>query len=134
MLINDDLQNICDYISGDFFRSKRILVTGGAGFLGSWICDALLELGSTVTCLDDFSTGLSTNVKHLANNKNFTFLKSRVEENIEIHNGYDVIIHMASRPSPDDYVQFPVETLDANSKGTSNVLNLARKYGSLVLF
>ena len=134
LLIDNDLKNISNYIQSDFFRSKRILVTGGAGFLGSWLCDVLLELGSIVTCLDDFSTGLSANVKHLTNNKNFTFLKSRVEENFDIASGCDVIIHMASRPSPDDYIRFPVETLDANSKGTSNVLNLARKYDSLVLF
>lgn len=133
-LPTNDLETIVNDVGSDFFRSKRILVTGGAGFLGSWICESLLHMGSEVICLDDLSTGLGSNVEYLTKNKSFHFIKSKVDEHFDIDDKYDIIIHMASRPSPDDYIKFPVETLDANSKGTNNILNLARKYDSLVLF
>ena len=129
-----DIMDITNNIQKDVFSSKNVLVTGGAGFLGSWICESLLELGSTVFCLDNFSTGLKNNIKGIFDNKNFHFVNSSVNEPFQIKQNCDLIIHMASRPSPEDYVKFPVDTLEANSKGTYNVLDLARKNDSKVIF
>lgn len=130
----EDLGNILYNVNLDSFSSKSILITGGGGFLGSWICDSLLKIGAKVFCLDNLSTGTYDNISHLNNKKNFSFLKYNVNQNLELSEKFDVIIHMASRPSPDDYVKFPVDTLDANSKGTYNILELGRKYDSTILF
>lgn len=132
--IEEDLSNISSNVNLDSFSSKSILITGGGGFLGSWICDSLLKIGAKIFCLDNLSTGVYDNISHLKNEKNFSFLKYNVNQNLEISEKFDVIIHMASRPSPDDYVKFPVDTLDANSKGTYNILELGRKCNSTILF
>jgi len=113
-------------------RGKRVLVTGGAGFLGSWLCEALVEMGAHVTCLDNLSTGSIENISHLMGKENFSFLKEDVCKSCP--EGFDYIVHGASIPSPDDYMRRPVETMLPNSIGLLNCLESARKSDSVLLY
>ena len=132
-VIGKDIDEIIDRLRRESFEEKRFLVTGGAGFLGSWICDVLVGLGSSVVCLDNFSTGKMENIDHLIGNEGFVFCE---EDVCTFKNGekFDCILHMASRASPEEYQQNPVETLKANSLGCFNMLELARKSDAVFLF
>ncbi|MDI6825937.1 MAG: SDR family oxidoreductase [Candidatus Aenigmarchaeota archaeon] len=103
----------------------KVLVTGGAGFIGSFLCEELLDKGYDVVCLDNFSTGKESNVKHLLQNPKFKLIKHDVTKPIELET--DFIFHLASPASPADYQKLPIETSMANSLGTFNMLNLAKK-------
>lgn len=107
---------------------ERILITGGNGFLGSHLVDKAIASGMSVTVLDDFST---------MNNVNFPedakLIRGRVEET-ELNERFNFIVHLAARPSPEDYISNPVETLLSNSVGTLKMLNLAKKYGSRFVY
>jgi len=132
-LILEDMERTLSYLKREAFEGKNVLVTGGAGFLGSWICDLLVSLGAEVVCLDNLSTGIAENVNHLIGKSGFQF----AEEDVCAFKGdvkFDLILHLASRPSPEEYQQHPVETLRANSLGSHNVLELARKHDSATLF
>ena len=110
------------------------LVTGGAGFIGSHLCDYLIERGHKVICIDNLGSGTKKNMKHLLRNKNFKFLKHDVIFPIEIKENIDYIYHVASRASPVDYQQHPVETALTNSVGTYNMLKLAMRKNASLLF
>ncbi len=103
---------------------KRFLITGGAGFLGSWMCDALLAMGGRVTCVDNMASGFPKNVEHLQDNKNFRLLRADVTT-LETNEVFDYIIHMASVASPPLYQKMPIETLDSGVVGTKRMLELA---------
>jgi len=103
----------------------KVLVTGGAGFIGSFLCEKILEKGYDVICLDNLSTGNKSNVEHLLKNSKFEFLEHDVIEPIDLN--FDSIFHLASPASPVDYQRLPIETSMANSLGTFNMLNLAKK-------
>lgn len=105
----------------------RVLVTGGAGFLGSHLCDALLAEDNSVICLDNLLTGRQENISHLANEPRFEFVRADVSEPIDV-GPIDYVFHFASPASPDDYLRHGVATLKAGSYGTFNTLELARKY------
>lgn len=109
----------------------RVLVTGGTGFIGSFLCEKLLEEGYEVICLDNLSTGKKSNVKVLMSNHKFKFLEHDVTKPIEIKTNF--IFHLASPASPVDYQKLPIETSMANSLGTFNMLNLAKKNKSRFL-
>jgi UDP-glucuronate decarboxylase len=117
----------------DDFEGKHLLVTGGAGFIGSWICDVLIGLGTTLDCLDDFSTGQNENMDHLVGKTSFRLIKADVS-NFRSKLKYDCILHLASRASPEEYQQHPIKTLRANSIGSYNMLELARKDDAKILF
>jgi len=109
----------------------KILVTGGAGFIGSFLCEELLDKGYDVVCLDNFSTGKELNIKHLLQNPKFKLIKHDVTKPIELET--NLIFHLASPASPVDYQKLPIETSMANSLGTFNMLNLAKKNKSRFL-
>ena len=107
----------------------HVLVTGGAGFLGSHLCDALLHRGDSVVCVDNLCTGSTANIQHLLGNPRFEFLERDICQPFS-PGKVDFIFHLASPASPFDYLRLGVETLDVGSIGTRNVLELAQKYGA----
>ncbi len=102
------------------------VVTGGAGFLGSHLCDHLLAEGHDVVCMDNLITGNVANIEHLAGNDKFTFIKHDVTEYIYLPGTVDYIYHFASPASPIDYLELPIQTLKVGSLGTHKALGLAR--------
>ncbi len=103
----------------------RTLITGGAGFLGSHLCDYLLDKGHEVICMDNLLTGNENNIAHIRSGK-FAFVKHDVTNYIEVDGRLDYILHFASPASPDDYLQFPIQTLKVGSLGTHKALGLAK--------
>ncbi len=109
-----------------FFSRKKFLITGGAGFLGSWLIDILIRFNAKIICLDNFSTGLSSNVNHLQKSSDFKLIDSDICNYMNF-DGLDGIFHFAGRASPDDYVRNQIETLRIGSIGIGNILELANK-------
>jgi dTDP-glucose 4,6-dehydratase len=107
---------------------RHAVVTGGAGFLGSHLCTALLESGSAVTCVDDFCTGRRENVAHLAGRPGFRLLEADICHPFDVEGPVDVVLNLASPASPADYLRMPMHTLDTGSSGTRNALAVARRY------
>ena len=111
----------------------RAVVTGGAGFLGSHLCDHLLAVGWEVLALDNLITGDEGNLDHLARNPKFRFERKDVTESIRIEGEVGYVFHLASPASPPDYLRFPVETLKVGSIATMNTLELAEAKGAKFL-
>jgi dTDP-glucose 4,6-dehydratase len=103
------------------------VVTGGAGFLGSHLCDKLIAEGCKVICIDDLITGNMDNVAHLFSNEDFKFIKHDVTNYIHVPGRIDYILHFASPASPIDYLKFPIQTLKVGSLGTHKALGLAKE-------
>jgi dTDP-glucose 4,6-dehydratase len=104
----------------------RILITGGAGFIGSHLADRLLEQGHSVVALDNLATGHTRNIEHLAGHERFKFIRHDVTEFIYIEGALDAVLHLASLPSPVDYLKKPIPTLKVGALGTHKALGLAR--------
>lgn len=111
-------------------ENLRILVTGGAGFLGSHLCDRFLAEGHTVVAMDNFITGSPDNIAHLMGNERFTFIKHNVYNYIYVDGPLDAVLHFASPASPNDYLEHPIPTLKVGSLGTLNTLGLAKAKGA----
>jgi len=107
----------------------RVLVTGGAGFLGSHLCDALLAQGNSVLCVDNLLTGSLRNIEHLRTEPRFEFREHDVSRSFDLGK-VDYVFHFASPASPVDYLDHPIETLQVGSLGTMNCLDLAQKHGA----
>ena len=105
----------------------RVAVSGGAGFLGSHICEALLDRGDEVVCLDDWSTSSPANVAHLLGRPGLSMVEADVSEGVPVDGPVDVVAHFASPASPPDYHRRPLETLAVGSRGTENMLRLAHR-------
>lgn len=105
-------------------QKETALVTGGAGFLGSHLCDKLLSEGLKVVCMDNLITGSTNNIAHLAGNDNFIFVKQDVTNYIFLPGKIDYVFHFASPASPIDYLKLPIQTLKVGSLGTHKVLGL----------
>jgi len=104
----------------------RALITGGAGFIGSHLCDRLLAEGLEIICMDNLITGTTDNIAHLAGHPRFTFIHYDVTQYIFIEGPLDYILHFASPASPIDYLQLPIQTLKVGALGTHKVLGLAK--------
>jgi dTDP-glucose 4,6-dehydratase len=111
----------------------RVLITGGAGFIGSHLCDALVARGERVFCLDNLSTGSTSNIEHLIPLPNFEFIEADVTSSIDFVGPVHSVIHLASPASPTAYHSHPLETLAAGSKGTENALRLAVEHNARFL-
>ncbi len=105
----------------------RAVVTGGAGFLGSHLCEYLLQSGWEVVCVDNESTGTQRNVEHLRNQHGFSFLHADISQALSCDGAVDFVLHFASPASPPDYLRLPIETLRVGSYGTYNALLLAEQ-------
>ena len=110
-------------------KNSRVVVTGGAGFIGSHLCDKLIALGNDVVCVDNFLTGNLSNIAHLLENEhpNIALIKHNVSEHIYVEGNVDAVFHLASPASPNDYLKFPIQTLKVGSLGTHNALGLAKE-------
>src|SRR5262245_39346663 len=105
---------------------SRLLITGGAGFIGSHLCESFLSRGDEVICADNFSTGNRENVASFMTHANFTFIQQDVTRFISVNGKLDIVLHFASPASPVDYQQLPIQTLKVGSLGTHNALGLAK--------
>lgn len=105
---------------------KTVLITGGAGFLGSHLCDRFLKEDYKVICMDNLITGNLANITHLEKNSDFKFIKHNVSEHIDLKDEVDIILHFASPASPIDYLMYPIPTLKVGSLGTHNALGVAK--------
>jgi len=111
----------------------RILITGGAGFIGSHLCDRLLAEGHEVAAMDNLSTGNIDNITHLIGHERFRFIKHDVTHYVHLPGPLDAVLHLASLPSPVDYLNYPIQTLKVGALGTHNTLGLALAKGARYL-
>ncbi|MDP3790374.1 MAG: SDR family oxidoreductase [Candidatus Omnitrophota bacterium] len=112
---------------------KRILITGGAGFIGSHLCSFLLERDCDVICMDNLITGTIQNITPMLKNKHFEFIEHDVTKYIGIEGNIDYVLHFASPASPVDYLKLPIQTLKVGSLGTHNALGVAKAKGAQFL-
>ncbi len=112
---------------------SRVLITGGAGFIGSHLCERFLADGADVICMDNFLTGTPDNIAHLFSNPRFTFIQQDVTTYIYVKGPVDAILHFASPASPVDYLELPIQTLKVGSLGTHKALGLAKEKGARFL-
>ncbi len=112
---------------------RRAVVTGGAGFVGSWLCERLLDLGIDVVCVDNFLTGSRDNLAHLRPERGLEVLEQDVSQGLAVDGEVDWVLHLASPASPVHYLDHPIETLMVGSDGTRHALDLARAHGARFL-
>jgi nucleoside-diphosphate-sugar epimerase len=126
-IIEEDLKELKHNLSdlAEKIQGKKFLVTGGAGFLGSWFCDVLDSFNADITCVDNISSGSEKNIDHLLGKENFHFINSNLLD-FESDKKFDYIVHMASIATPPLYMKYPIETLDININGTRKLLEKAR--------
>jgi len=147
--INQDIQEIIRRIEKDKinFKDKTILVTGGAGFLGSWMCDVLVRQGAYCICLDNLSSGLYQNISHLEERNNFKFINHDIASPIYFGESshpsapciseikkIDIVMHLASRASPFEFKTYPIQILKSNTLGTWIALGIAKNHNALFFF
>ena len=132
-IIRRDIESVRAAVKGDSYAEKKILVTGGAGFIGSWLCDVLLSFDASVTVVDDLSTGRIKNIDHLSGRPMFRFVDDDVSA-FAPKEKFDFIFHMAGHASPDEYQTHPIETLRTSALGSFAMAELARKNDAVLLF
>ena len=147
--IKDDINEIIIRIEKEniSYKDKTILVTGGAGFLGSWVCDVLVEQGAYCICLDNLSSGKLENIEHLTEKDNFRFINHDISYPIYFGMSYhplgicmgdikkiDIVMHMASRASPFEFQKDPISILRSNTLGTLNTLGIAKFHNALFFY
>lgn len=110
--------------------TMNIVITGGSGFVGSYLCEKLINDGHKIIVIDNLLTGSRENINDLLDNENFSFIEHDVQDHIEIEDNVDYVLHFASAASPKAYTEHPVNTLKAGSVGTINTLGLAKKHSA----
>ena len=110
--------------------TMNIVITGGSGFVGSYLCEKLINDGHKIIVIDNLLTGSTENINNLMDNENFSFIEHDVQNHIEIEDKVDYVLHFASAASPKAYTEHPVNTLKAGSVGTINTLGLAKKHSA----
>ena len=110
--------------------TMNIVITGGSGFVGSYLCENLINDGHKIIVIDNLLTGSTKNINELLDNENFSFIEQDVQDHIEIEDKVDYVLHFASAASPKAYTEHPVNTLKAGSVGTINTLGLAKKHSA----
>ncbi|MCU0637176.1 MAG: SDR family oxidoreductase [Methanothrix sp.] len=131
---HSEVAEIKDDLKDASFQDQTVLVTGGAGFLGSWICDLLLAQGARVLCLDNLSSGLRSNISSHLDDDNFRFIEQDICLPLSLDRRIDLVIHMASRASPFEFEHYPLEILKANTLGLMTSLNVAKEHRSKLLY
>lgn len=131
---DEDIHRVLLHLGNSPYAGKKVLVTGGAGFLGSWICTVLVTQGARVTCLDNLSSGRQENITHLEGEKGFEFRKHDISIPPVLDGRYDYVLHLASRASPFEFNTHPLEILRANTFGLVNALDIAKRDGARLLF
>ncbi|NQT32916.1 MAG: SDR family oxidoreductase [Candidatus Omnitrophica bacterium] len=111
----------------------RVLLTGGAGFIGSHLSERLIKAGHDIICMDNLITGCESNIDHLKGNPSFEFVDHDVSNYIEVDGDVDAVLHLASLASPVDYLNYPIKTLKVGSLGTHNTLGVAKAKGAKYL-
>ena len=115
-------------------EGKRILVTGGAGFLGSWICNVLVEQQARVICMDNLVSGLKFNISHLLKEQNFKFVQHDITKPFYSDENIDAVMHLASRASPFEFKKYPISILKANTLGIWVALGIAKEHNAKFLY
>ncbi|MDD4354218.1 MAG: NAD-dependent epimerase/dehydratase family protein, partial [Candidatus Nanoarchaeia archaeon] len=112
----------------------KVLIAGGSGFLGSHLCKKFLDNEYEVICLDNLGSGRKENISEFMNNTNFKFIQADVSKDLNKIEKVDLILHFASRASPFDYQEKSFETIEANTLGTKNLLEKAKKDNAIILY
>ena len=102
--------------------------------MGSWMCDVLIDYGARVICIDNLASGLKSNIAHLMNSENFSFIEHNISKPLFVEDRLDLVVHMASRASPFEFKHYPIEILKANTIGLMNSLGIAKKHGARLLY
>jgi len=131
---HEELDQIQRNLGNISFEDQRVLVTGGAGFLGSWICETLLASGAHVICVDNFASGQMSNIRHLLKNERFLFIEHDISTLLPVETPLDYIFHMASRASPFEFEHFPIQILKANTTGVLVALGIAKKHHARIVY
>jgi len=132
--IAEELDTIRKNLGKISFEDQRVLVTGGAGFLGSWMCQTLLASGAHVTCVDNFASGRKENIQHLMEKERFRFIEHDISTPLPVETRLDYVFHMASRASPFEFEHYPIQILKANTMGVLVALGIAKKHGAKILY
>ncbi|MDD1683358.1 MAG: SDR family oxidoreductase [Methanoregula sp.] len=130
----EELDTIRKNLGQISFEDQRVLVTGGAGFLGSWICDTLLASGARVTCVDNFASGQKENIRHMTGQERFRFIEHDISTPLSVETRLDYVFHMASRASPFEFEHYPIQILKANTTGILVALGIAKKHGAKIMY
>lgn len=129
-MIEDEVKGVSRELlkKGFSFDDKSVLVTGGAGFLGSWICDVLTDQGARVMCIDNLSSGRLENIEHLIEKDGFSFQNHDIAKPYFTDEKLDLVMHLASRASPFEFAEHPIQILKANTLGIWVALGIAKKH------
>ncbi|PWR70679.1 UDP-glucuronic acid decarboxylase family protein [Methanospirillum lacunae] len=131
---SEDIEIILAGLNNVDFNGQTILVTGGSGFLGSWMCEALLNKGAEVICLDNYASGRPENTNHLLDHPGFTRIVHDISKPFDPKRQINLVCHLASRAGPLEFEHYPIQILKSNTLGTMHSLGIAKKYGARLLF
>ncbi|MDD1728046.1 MAG: SDR family oxidoreductase [Methanospirillum sp.] len=131
---SEDMKRILAGLQDVDYQDKTVLVTGGSGFLGSWMCETLLNKGAHVICLDNYASGRPENTDHLLDHPCFTRIEHDISKPFDPERKLDLVCHLASRAGPLEFEHYPIQILKSNTLGTMHALGIAKKYNARLLF